>query len=939
MRPSRVALAIAVLLALAACPSSPPVISPCEPNPCGDNGVCGVVDGAAVCGCLAGFLDDGHGVCVAPGPCASGPCTQAHRSVCTAQGSTAVCSCDVGWVDDGHAGCAPSPVCTPNPCTGLHRGVCTAQGNTAVCGCDPGFHDDGAGACVAMAGCTPNPCTEAHRGACSTQGTTVVCGCDPGFRDDGQGACVPASSCTPNPCTALHRTACSLSGNLATCGCDTGYEDRGGTCVPTDPCAPNPCTAPHQGQCAATDGGSACSCDPGYVPGTNGCDALPPPQCSGQHATGDTYEPDECPTLAHDIASGVDQAHTLSPAGDVDFVRFSVDAGTIVRLAQVTAAVTTSLSLYAPDAVTVLETRTSPNPVLRKLAAAGTYYLGVRGSTASTTGATTLRYQDLGFDDCGDTVATARPVTVGTPTTGALEYPGDVEVLAVPVVAGHVYRFEETTALDVVVTLSSSMATLRGPQDEPEWITWKAATTGTLYFTVRAYNSSVTGPWAALFTDLGFDDQSDVQAGANTLLPSDAGTTLVGKVEYTGDVDVLAVPVLAGHIYRVEETSASDVVLTLSTATTTLAGPQDEPEWFQRKVAADDTLYVTVRLFSGSALGTWTLVVRDLGFDDQADTSAGATTVTPGTTATTVQGAAQFTGDVDVLAIPVQAGHVYLFQETSPTDVVLTLTNATTTLAGPQDEPEWFARKFAAADTVFLAVRLFSSSSLGTWTLSVTDLGLDDQADTAVGAQSLVPTVAGATLAGSFEYTGDVDVLAVPVAAGHAYRFEETSATDVVVSLSTDAGVLAGPQDQPEWFARLFPAAGTAYFAVRPFSSSTLGPWAMQVTDLGLDDHGDTAATATALTVGAAATPGVLQFSGDDDAFSFVAAPGALAFQVVTTGVGTSLTVQSAAGVAVTTGTGPGSITFSVPGAGTYVVHVRQASSTVLGAYTVRVSN
>lgn len=114
------------------------------------------------------------------------------------------------------------------------------------------------------------------------------------------------------------------------------------------------------------------------------------------------------------------------------------------------------------------------------------------------------------------------------------------------------------------------------------------------------------------------------------------------------------------------------------------------------------------------------------------------------------------------------------------------------------------------------------------------------------------------------------------------------------------------------------------------------------------DDHAATAREATPLTIGDWGTAGEIQFAGDQDFFSFTAAPSALTFTLEVTGVSSEVRLQKTSGEAVTRVgdggatepaifLGPGVFRITVPEPGEYILAVGEASSGVLGAYTVRV--
>jgi len=179
------------------------------------------------------------------------------------------------------------------------------------------------------------------------------------------------------------------------------------------------------------------------------------------------------------------------------------------------------------------------------------------------------------------------------------------------------------------------------------------------------------------------------------------------------------------------------------------------------------------------------------------------------------------------------------------------------------------------------------------------------------------------------------------VTEGHIYRFAEVSANDYWIRLVDLAGADVVYQDTPESAVWKAGAPGTAAFGVRPYSSGSYAvPWSIEVVDQGTDDHGDTKATATALTIGTSLN-GASQFPADDDYFKFtVTAADTFVFQCTTTGLATSVAIYSSASTtALASGTGASGVSFTVPGPGDYYVRVRAATSGALGTYTVLVRN
>ncbi|MGV3625090.1 MAG: hypothetical protein ACO1OB_29995 [Archangium sp.] len=1006
---------------------------PCASNPCTEpnRGQCSVSGNAAVCRCDSGFIEDASGTCIRPASCTPNPCTDPNKTVCSENNGVVSCACDSGYRLDAAGQCIPMQACNPNPCTQPNRGVCTANNGVAICGCNAGYRDQ-AGTCVLDDACDPNPCTQPNRGVCTASNGTAICGCNAGFQDQA-GTCVAVDVCAPNPCNQPNRGVCTALNGTAVCGCNAGFQEMNGACVQLDACNPNPCTQPNRGVCAAVDGGASCACNTGYQDGPSGCEVIPPPTCSTQHTAGDMYEPDECPALAKLIVPGTPQQHTFAPAGDVDWVMFNADDGTVV-LAEETGTIASLLSLYGSNGTAAIATN-GLNRVHVKVADTGTYFLQVRAQTASNMGNTTIAVT-LSSDDHADSRdGNPSQLAPGATVNGTFNFPSDVDCLAVPVQANRVYQFEETTPLDVRLTIFTATSTYI-PRTDSESLRFKTSAAETLFLCVEASSSSSLSSWALRVTDLGVDDHADSRSdNPATLTPSASpGNSLTGKFDFTGDVDCLAVPVQSGRVYTFAETSSVDVVNTVFTATGTfIASTDDESRRFLSQTT--ETLYFCTRAYSSSNITNWTLTVTDNGVDDHANArSENPATMLPGAMVTgqfnypgdvdclavpvianriysfaetsstdvytaiytdtttviaqddaelhrikpaltqtlyfctraysssstaswtlrvtdegvddhvnsrddipmtvtptgTVSGQFQYPYDIECIAVPVQAGRIYTFAETTSVDVYLTVYTATDTYI-TQTDSESLRFESLTAQTLFLCTRAYSSSSVSAWALTVTDEGVDDHVDSR--DDNPVTLTPGSTLSGKFDTGSDIDCVAVPVVANHGYTFEETTATDVYLTVYTATATLIARTDSE---AVHFKAASSqTLFLCTTGYSSALSNWTLRVTDNGEDDHADTRTGATSLTVGGAAVNGQLQFSGDSDYFTFTTT-GAVALRVITTGVATAVRVENSAGTSIATGTGPTTTTFSVSAAGTYFVRVSPGS---LGAYTVTVAN
>ncbi|MFP2962053.1 hypothetical protein ACLEPN_30790 [Myxococcus sp. 1LA] len=146
----------------------------------------------------------------------------------------------------------------------------------------------------------------------------------------------------------------------------------------------------------------------------------------------------------------------------------------------------------------------------------------------------TCRFEDLGLDEHGDTLATATPVTPGVPVAVTLHSRSDVDVFAFTGLAGHVY----TVRTEGAGRWSAQVVDANG---------WNVALADTGRLRARVENTGthyllVEGgdPWAHSFwltlVDAGVDDHGDSPETATLITP---GTPVTGRFETPQDTDAV----------------------------------------------------------------------------------------------------------------------------------------------------------------------------------------------------------------------------------------------------------------------------------------------------------------------------------------------------------------------------------------------------------------
>lgn len=230
-----------------------------------------------------------------------------------------------------------------------------------------------------------------------------------------------------------------------------------------------------------------------------------------------------------------------------------------------------------------------------------------------------------------------------------------------------------------------------------------------------------------------------------------------------------------------------------------------------------------------------------------------------------------------------------------------------------------------------MCLRAYYSNATGTYSLTISDLGLDDHGDDRASA---TPMVAGPeAVPGKIETFGDVDCFALAAEAGHIYSFFASEGSlDLWLYFYGTDGSLLRSEDYAN-FAYEFGTAGTRYLCLRAYNTNATGSYTLTVTDLGLDDHADGPTGATPLGTSGVSVAGKIETAGDEDWFA-VSVVNGLVYQVSVTGIGRTTTVLGANGSSVITSSSASTFTFTVGSSGGYYLRVTSSGT---GSYTVAV--
>ena len=445
----------------------------------------------------------------------------------------------------------------------------------------------------------------------------------------------------------------------------------------------------------------------------------------------------------------------------------------------------------------------------------GKYYVAA-GAFEHHEGSYTLSVSELTgvSDDYSATTGTTGAVTVGSSTTGSIDFLRDTDWFKVALVAGKVYRFDlegspsgAGTWRDPYLggihdpngTLIANTSDHDSGAGRNSRVEFTATETGTYYVDVgAAHHSQASGSQTGTYK-LSVSERSDDYDAATTGTTGtvSVGGSATGSMDFGRDIDWFKVELEADRIYRIDlegwATGAGtlrdpflygihDANGTLLTGTGDDDGGRGKNSRVEFTAPETGTYYVAAWAYKG-AEGTYKLSVRDLGdasddYSRTADNAAG--TVTVGGSET---GNVDYARDVDWFAVTLEAGKGYRFDlEGSPSGAG-TLRDphlrgihdaGGTLLAGTTDDDSGTGDNsrvdFMATQsgTHYVAAAAHRWYQQGTYKLSVSEL--EDDYVAAVGTMGTV-SVGGSTT-GDIEFAGDVDWFKVVLVTGKTYRID-----------------------------------------------------------------------------------------------------------------------------------------------------------------------
>ena len=259
------------------------------------------------------------------------------------------------------------------------------------------------------------------------------------------------------------------------------------------------------------------------------------------------------------------------------------------------------------------------------------------------------------------------------------------------------------------------------------------------------------------------------------------------------------------------------------------------------------------------------------------DHGNGPATATPVSVGSSISGDIEVVGDVDWFSFRAEEGRSYRFDTPLFTlyDSWVTVydQDGQIVLASGGGYGSALAWSAPTGGTYYVNVSGYFEIDTGTYELII-DESTDDHGN---GAATATPVSVGSSISGDIEVSGDVDWFSFHAEAGTSYRFDTTLFTlyDSWVTIYDQDGqtALASGGGYGSALAWSAPTSGTYYVNVSGYFEIDTGTYELIID--GTDDHGNSAATATPVSVGSSIS-GDIEVPGDVDWFSFQVEAGRL---------------------------------------------------------------
>ncbi len=587
-------------------------------------------------------------------------------------------------------------------------------------------------------------------------------------------------------------------------------------CTQADPCAAVECG---RGVCVNNAGAPACLCERGFEeidrrcfpvtlcgaqrPGEDGgCSGEPRWDCATKTGSTaqDPAEPNDCPPQARALAIDGSAIGAFGVEGDLDWYFVEGAPNTVVNLTVEGAPM--SVAGFSTDGFTERAAFDFAEP----------FSIGTRGLflavRAQETGPYRLSLAAVGQDDRTDEFFDALEVPAQAFIEGTLDFPGDVDVVALRMLPGSSAQVTILGEARAMCDVSDAHGRLVH-SFVPHASVWSES--GLLFLSVRSGNNT-PARWSLQITSVGLDDVPDHPDFAPRV-----GTPGEQRFERSNDLDVFRIEPRPGFVYEANcRGTASCSIVALDRGNQAITQPS-APLRF--RAPAEGPVFLR---FSAVVPGTWSWTLRELGPDDHGDELSTATLLAPGMA---LQGRLDFPDDFDAFTVDYPMGTLLQFD--AGIGKVVQSGNRTILAGG-----------LVVETTPTLLV---VSGREGPYDIAVASLGLEPGGSESMPISVTLPFRTDAGI----EYPYDQDVWVFPAIAGHVYRATVSPDQQLTVRQQNAFGSSSG-QGSAQIIAAVNGQASVSVFGFEP------GDYRLEIADIGVDDHPDD--TSVPLVVGVPAT-------------------------------------------------------------------------------------
>ena len=506
--------------------------------------------------------------------------------------------------------------------------------------------------------------------------------------------------------------------------------------------------------------------------------------------------------------------------------------------------------------------------VSARITTAGTYYVRVTSSGTATGGyALTVTTTSSEY---GNAIASATPVVSGTAISGNIDTGTNEDYFSIQLAEGDMLRATTTGSLDTVGTILNSGGDPLATDDNSGAgmnfdVSYMTPSAGTYYIRVTS-KGSATGRYTLTVTFIAADDDHGNERASATKATS--GTAITGNIETGGDEDYFSIQVTGTNdlvTLRATTTGTTNTTGTIYDSTgNQLATDNDGGTGMNFDVSAKipgpgGTFYIKVAS-SGTATGAYSLTVTTTN-TDHGDTRATATLLTGGQPVATGERTA---GDTDYFSIQVSDVGALRISTTGDRLYGSVYDSGGNSLAASTTHSPGFPIQITSPDTYYIQLYLLS----GAYTLTVR---LPDHGNERAFA---TPAASGTPILGHIQTSDDEDYFSIVVPGSSTLTAVSTGSVDTIGYLYDTDGTtqLATNDDGGEGgnfsISQSITTAGTYYARVISKGIAT-GRYSLTLTSTG-GDHGNTAATATPVSVSGVPIVGNIATGDDEDYFSIV---------------------------------------------------------------------